>query len=170
VLRVEFDGRKITPGVWWTRNKDADFEGWSHGSFPSPRPLYGLDRLYDEPDRQVLIVEGEKCKDAADRLLSGSARIVPVTWMGGGKSISKVRWKSLEGRSVVIWPDNDQEGWRTVMGYVGQRGAWVKGIVEYLFEAKVKRVKIIHITPDSREDGWDIADAEPKAWTPRPSP
>ena len=160
VLRVEFDGRKITPGIWWTVNKDAGFEGWSHGSFPAPRPLYGLDRLYAEPEKQVLLVEGEKCKDAAARLFTDGYRIVPVSWMGGGKSISKVHWKSLAARSVVIWPDNDKEGWRTVMGSPDGRGGWAPGIVDYLFAAKVKRVKIVHITPDSRADGWDIADAE----------
>lgn len=159
VLRVELDGRKITPGVWWTRNKAAGFEGWSHGSFPEPRPMYGLEALDENPDWQILLVEGEKCKDAAARLLAG-LRVIPMTWPGGGKSISKVHWKSLQGRSVVIWPDNDEQGWNTVLGYVDKNGNWRKGIVELAYEAGAREIKIVHITRESRAEGWDIADAE----------
>jgi len=159
VLRVEFDGKKITPGVWWTKNKETQFEGWSHGSYPAPRPLYGLKEIHENPEHQVLLVEGEKCKDAAARLMAGK-KVVAATWMGGGKALSKVYWKSLAGRSVVIWPDNDEEGWKTVLGYAGPDMSWHKGLVEYCYAAGAKNVKIVHITPASREPGWDIADAE----------
>jgi predicted P-loop ATPase len=159
ILRVDFDDKKITPGVWWTTNKAAGFEGWSHGSLPAPRPMYGLPELYENPEHQVLIVEGEKCKDAAARLMAGK-RVVPVTWPGGGKSMSKVYWGSLKGRSIIIWPDNDVEGWKTAMGWPDERGGWHKGVVDYAFEAGASTIKIVHITPESRPKGWDIADAE----------
>ena len=159
-IKAEGGNYKITPQIWWMNNKAAGFEGWSHGSHPSPRPMYGLPELYENADHQVLIVEGEKCADAAQRLFSGKKKIVSVSWMGGGKSISKTYWKSLAGRSVIIWPDNDVEGWRTTLGYPTDNAGWRKGIIEYLYEAGVEKVKIIHITPDSRKDGWDIADAE----------
>ena len=167
VLRVEFDDKKITPGVWWTENKDAGHEGWSHGSYPSPRPLYGLDRLYANPQDQVLLVEGEKCADAGERLLANKP-VTSISWMGGGKAISKVHWKSLKGRSVLIWPDNDKPGWDTTIGYIKtnkdgeplQPLQWVKGLIEYCYDAGVSRLKVVHITPDSRPKGWDVADAE----------
>lgn len=159
VLRVDIDGKKITPGVWWTRNKAAGFTGWSHGSFPAPRPLYGLDQLHANPQHQVLIVEGEKCKDAAERLMQGKG-VTAVSWMGGGKSLDKVHWASLKNRSVIIWPDNDAEGWKTAMGWPDDHGNWHDGIVGRLFAIGVTRIKIIHITRDSRPNGWDIADAE----------
>lgn len=160
VLRVEFDDKKITPGVWWTINKAAKFEGWAHGSYPEPRPLYGLDRLYERPQAQVLLVEGEKCADAANAAFGLlGVNVVAVSWMGGGKSLSKTYWKSLKGRSVVIWPDNDEEGWRTTLGYARPGGSWNRGLFEYLVAAEVDRVKIVHITPESRAKGWDIADA-----------
>lgn len=158
VLRVEFDGRKITPGVWWTRNERTGFEGWAHGSYPDPRPLYGLDHLYANPDAQVLLVEGEKCKDAARVYMEGK-RVVPVTWMGGGKSIEKTYWKSLAGRSVIIWPDNDAEGYKTTFGFARPGGGWKKGLIELLFKAGVSKVKVVRIKPESRKEGWDIADA-----------
>ena len=75
-------------------NKAAGFTGWSHGSYPSPRPMYGLEDLHANPTHQVLLVEGEKCKDAAKRLMAGK-KVVAMSWMGGGKSLSKTFWKSL---------------------------------------------------------------------------
>lgn len=159
VLRVEFDGRKITPGIWWTKNTETGFAGWSHGSLPSPRPLYNLHELYRRPQAQVLLVEGEKCADRAARVLGD--KVAAVTWPGGGKSISKVEWRHLKGRSVLIWPDNDEEGWRSVMGYA-DNGRWTPGIVERLFDAEVGHVKIVHITASERPKGWDIADAVDK--------
>lgn len=161
VLRVEFDGRKITPGVWWTENKAASFCGWAHGSYPEPRPMYGLELLDANPTAQVLIVEGEKCADAGNRIMRAlGVNVVALSWMGGGKSIAKTYWKSLRGRSVIIWPDNDEEGWKTVLGWARPGGGWNKGIYEYLQEAGVSRSKIIQITPESRAEGWDVADAE----------
>lgn len=154
VLRVEYDGRKITPGVWWTKGKD--FEGWSHGRLPEPRVLYGMDLLAAEPTKQVLLVEGEKCADRANVVLGDL--ITAVTWPGGGKSIHKVRWRHLTGRSVVIWPDNDAEGLRTVFGW-WDKDRWRKGLIEYLHEARAKRVKVVMITPSERPAGWDVADA-----------
>lgn len=158
VLRVDFDDKKITPGIWWQTGPDG-FEGWAHGAFPDPRPLYGADLLAQRPDAQVLLVEGEKCADAANRLMAGK-NVVAVSWMGGGKSVSKTFWKSLAGRSVVIWPDNDREGWRTALGYPHINAGWTKGLVELLLDAGARNVKIVHIEPSARRDGWDIADAE----------
>ena len=37
---------------------------------------------------------------------------------------------------------------------------WHKGIVDYCYEAGATAVKVVHVTPDSRPKGWDIADAE----------
>lgn len=163
VLRVEISMRgkteKITPGIWWTKNEAANFEGWSHGSFPAPRPLYGLDRLARRPNAQVLLVEGEKCADAGNALAQEVGKqLVAVTWMGGGKSLKKVDWSPLAGRSVIIWPDNDPEGWRTAMGWAAPGGEWHKGLCDYAFDAGAVKIKIVHITAGARPDGWDIAD------------
>lgn len=158
VLRVEIDGKKLTPGIWWTKNTAAGFEGWSHGAYPEPKPMYGLEDIYANPDYQVLLVEGEKCKNAAKEAMQGKT-VVAASWMGGGKSIAKTYWKSLAGRSVVIWPDNDTEGWKTTLGWAEPNMTWHKGLVELLFDAGVAKIKIVHITRETRPEGWDIADA-----------
>lgn len=170
VIRVEFADKKITPGVWWTRGNG--FEGWAHGSYPSPRPLYGLQELYARPDAQVLLVEGEKCADAANKVMREAGRnVVAVSWMGGGKSTGRTYWKSLAGRSIVIWPDADesQEGVNTVNGWTDPRGKHHHGILKYLKDANAGQVKVINLdginVENGYKDGWDIADAA-EEWTP----
>jgi hypothetical protein len=80
---------------------------WKAGGADKPRPLYGLDRLAKHPEATVLIVEGEKAADAAQRLLPG---LVCMTSPGGSKAAAAADWSVLKGRSVIIWPDNDPPG------------------------------------------------------------
>ncbi|RJT42031.1 hypothetical protein D3227_04975 [Mesorhizobium waimense] len=106
VLRHDLpDGGKETPMVMWVRLPNGK-ECWSRFPFPRPRPLYGLMSLRDG---QVIVVEGEKCRD---KLASASGRNV-VTWPGGTYGINHVDWSPLAGRSAVIWPDDDEPGLKT---------------------------------------------------------
>lgn len=106
VLRRQFqDGGKETPMVMWVRLPSGD-ECWSRFPFPKPRPLYGLDCLRDG---QVIVVEGEKCRDA---LANISGRCV-VSWAGGTHGVKHADWSPLRGRNVVIWPDADAPGVQT---------------------------------------------------------
>ena len=106
VLLVEFKDGKSTPGIWWARGPDG-FEGWCHGSIDNC-PLYGLPELLAHPDKQVLVVEGEKCRRAADKALQG--RVVVVSWCGGTNRVDRSDWLPLAGRRVIWWADNDDEG------------------------------------------------------------
>src|SRR4051812_47821254 len=71
---------------------------------PNLFPLYGLAALGDA--RQVIVVEGEKCRDA---LASATGRTV-VSWAGGTQGVKHTDWSPLGGRNVVIWPDADGPG------------------------------------------------------------
>jgi len=104
VLRNEFNGTKETPMVMWCQLPDGR-EAWCRYPFPKPRPLYGLDTL--RPDRQVILVEGEKCRDA---LASAMPDRLVMSWPGGTYGINHTDWTPLAGRSVVIWPDADPSG------------------------------------------------------------
>ena len=73
------------------------------------RPLYNLDLLSAQPQAKVLIVEGEKTADAANRIFNGE-NIIAVTWMGGSGAVNKTDWTPLILRDIVIWPDNDAPG------------------------------------------------------------
>lgn len=104
VLRHDLkDGDKETPMVMWVRLPNGD-ECWSRYPFPKPRPMYGLDCLGDA--RQVIVVEGEKCRDA---LVQATGRVV-VSWAGGTQGVKHTDWSPLAGRNVVIWPDADAPG------------------------------------------------------------
>lgn len=103
VLRHDLpEGRKETPMVMWCR-LHHNRETWCRFPFPKPRPLYGLEAL---GSGQVLVVEGEKCRDA---LVRSTGRAV-VSWAGGTHGVDHTDWTPLKGRSVIIWPDADGPG------------------------------------------------------------
>jgi hypothetical protein len=54
----------------------------------------------------IVIVEGEKCADAAVRLGAPCA----VTWGGGTGSVGQVDLTPLQGKRVVVVPDRDEPG------------------------------------------------------------
>jgi len=61
------DGRKqIVPLTYGRLNGKAC---WHARHPPTPRPLYGLDRLAAHPEAPVVLVEGEKAADTAAELL-----------------------------------------------------------------------------------------------------
>jgi putative DNA primase/helicase len=123
---------------------------WRWESWPSPRPLYGLDRLAAKPDATVVICEGEKAADAAQRLLSDC---VCVTSPNGSKGARKADWTPLAGRRVILWPDDDQAG-----------DAYAEAVAELVHAAGASSVAIV-AAPANVVEGWDAADAEAQGWT-----
>ena len=163
-------GKEILPLVWG-RHAETGAEEWRWMQWAQPRPMYGLDRLQD--GRPVLIVEGEKCSDAAHDLLAEWFDV--LSWPGGGKAVSKVGWQPLEGRSVLIWPDCDAQRERLskddvargvdpeskpLLAEAAQPGTVAaEAIADKLLELGCK-VKIIKIPPPGEKPaGWDVADA-----------
>ena len=121
---------------------------WRFRTWPTPRPLYGLDRLEKKPDAPVLLVEGEKCADAGAYNLPD---VAVLSWPGGCKAIKKVDFSELAGRRVYLWPDRDEPGFLGMFG-----------IYELIREiaAEVRFVR----TPPGKPKGWDIADAVAENW------
>lgn len=78
--------------------KQPEFSGGS--------PLYRLPELATRPDSPAWVVEGETCADS----LTGLG--VVATTSGGADSASRADWSILAGRTVTIWPDNDEAGRR----------------------------------------------------------
>lgn len=70
------------------------------------KPLYRLHDLTARPNDTVIVVEGEWCADALAK-----AGILAIT-SGAADSAGKADWQPLAGRTVVIWPDNDDAGQR----------------------------------------------------------
>jgi putative DNA primase/helicase len=103
ICRFELpDGTKeVLPYIYAT---DGVRKEWRWQGFDQPRPLYNLDQLTARPDAAVLVVEGEKTADAAQALLPA---YVVTCWQGGANAITKTNWEPLQGRKVLVWPDND---------------------------------------------------------------
>jgi len=133
--------------------KEGDRESWRWQSWEEPRPLFGLDRLAQDPGAPVVVTEGEKSADAAQRLLDG---YVCVTSPSGSKSAGKADWSPLKGRNVTIWPDADEPGLKyaeIVAGLAADAGAASVAILT---------------PPVNVPEGWDAGDAfekgRPKDW------
>ena len=107
--------KEIIPLTYCSHPTKSD--AWRPKQFQAPRPLYGLDRLAKMPSNlPVLIVEGEKACDAAQRLLPNH---VCISWPGGSQALHLADWTPLTGRNVTILPDADGPGLKaanTIMG------------------------------------------------------
>lgn len=138
IHRVWLDGRWHYPR---SRGENADPFTCE---WPTPRPLYNLHHLAAQPDAKVLVVEGEKAADAAARLFPS---LVVVSWPNGSKAVNLIDWQPLAGRSVTIWPDNDDDG-RSAMAALATK---LIGL-----DCTLKVVENDTTFPH----GWDIADAD----------
>jgi Protein of unknown function (DUF3987) len=145
-------GKEVLPLTLW-RDARGRLE-WRWKGYHSPRPLYNLDKLAENPEAPVVVVEGEKTADAAARIFPKS---IATTSPGGAHGAGKADWSPLAGRKVLIWPDADKPG----DGYASA--------VAKILAALGCTVSIIDsmslgaMAPDGTErevePGWDAADA-----------
>ncbi len=146
IQRYYIDGKK-TFGNYMPADKKG-VQGWVRGKgVPIPkkdRPLYGLvDLLKADPARQVMVVEGEKCRNAVAR---HSKDAVVVAWMGGGKAWKKTDWTPLYGRDLLLVADGDFEGHDTM-----------KALAEHLDE-HCPSITLVLPPATTKGGGDDIAD------------
>ncbi len=176
-FRTSDGGKEVLP-LTWCRNVDGELS-WRWMAFPEPRPLYGLDDLAARPEAPVLLVEGEKCRDAAAAQLPG--RVV-VSWPGGGKAVSKVDFAPLFGRDVICWADCDAkrvpltkaereslgsaeaiaqaQAEKPLSPEADQPGTKTMTQIASILHANGAHVHLVTIpAPGDKPDGWDVADA-----------
>ncbi len=134
--------------------------GWTPGGFDPI--LYRLPLLAANPDRPVLIVEGEKAVEALEKLdgwnslvttfPGGAAGFKAKTGEFGPKSPALTTDLAvLEGRRVTLWPDNDPGG-KAAMAALGMR---LKAVSD------PRLVTLPKGTPPK----WDAADAVKAGWS-----
>ncbi|MDR0881612.1 MAG: hypothetical protein LBP55_03600 [Candidatus Adiutrix sp.] len=122
--------------------------GWHRRLPPGPgRPLLGLAEVWQarrEGDaRPVLIVEGEKCYQAAADYPFLVAEIVdcfciPVTWHGGGGAWHWSDWRMLDGCGpFILWPDADPTGLKAIQGIAETLAAYSENR-EYIEFVEIK--------------------------------
>lgn len=140
VLRFDVgNGKKeIIPQTW-------SGEKWQHKAWPTPRPLYGLHWLVTNPNKPVVVVEGEKAADALQRMLGDGYCV--VSWSGGAQADKNTDWKPLTDRLVVLWPDADDPG-ISVMDRIAKR-------------ARKQGCTVATIQVHSFPEGFDAADCPP---------
>lgn len=134
---------------------------WRWQGLPDPRPLYNLDKLMANPSVPVVVCEGEKAADAAALLFPDA---VCITMLNGAQSPHKTDWKPLAGRTVWLWPDNDEAG-RECMAKVAV----------LVREAGAASIELVNLSafacapgggdPRPLPDKWDAADAVAEGWT-----
>jgi ATP-dependent exoDNAse (exonuclease V) alpha subunit len=153
VARLEDkDGSKITPTLTYCENEKGQ-QHWRWKGFGDNRPLYGLDRLAE--NKPVLIVEGEKAADAAQKLLPNHA---VLSWSGGVGAVNKADWSPLVGRDVTIWPDNDAPGQKAATQITQELAKLNQSA------AKEPQIKIVDL-PKDLPAKWDLADKMPETLT-----
>ena len=129
VLRWETsDGKTIRPAFRFP-------DGWRM-TYPTTRPLFGLDQIADEG--RVFVVEGEK---AAARL--HALGLPAVTSPGGAKAGGSADWSALEASEVVVLPDADDAG-----------EAYAADVVEQLARAgrEIVIARLPKLRPQSGDD------------------
>ncbi len=148
--------RKITPPLSYGYFKDNPEQcSWERRGYQDEngkRPLYNLHQLKEKPLAPVLIVEGEKTADKALEKIP-DRDLICMTWSGGASSVSKADWSPLFGREVVVWPDNDEAGFKAA-----------EQVCEELKKVCVSKVCMVE-RPElfaRLPEKWDLADPLPK--------
>jgi putative DNA primase/helicase len=107
VGRIEARGDERKKFIPITYGELNDVRGWYKKAPNPPRPLYGLNKLTAMPDASVILCEGEKAADAAQRLFPD---YVTISWFGGVAQVNHADFGPLANRSVIVWPDADASG------------------------------------------------------------
>ena len=144
VMRMHWDGRKVFAPAVYALNKKTGETAWVTKAMAEVRPLYGLMDLKARPNDKVIVVEGEKAKEAAARLFP---KFVTVTWSGGSNAFGKTSFAPLYGRDLLLWPDADEAGVKAM-----------HSIANSLYIEEGTKVRILDV--QSLEKGYDAADAE----------
>lgn len=169
---VASDGGKEVIPLTYCRNIKTQRMAWRWLQWDEPRPLYGLDRRAARPDATVLVVEGEKCADAAAEELPD---LVVMSWPGGGKAASRADWSPLAGAKVITWADCDAKRKKLTREQVdGGADPHAQPLLDEADQPGVKTMRTVREIlagldcrqwdvaipkPGDKPDGWDVADA-----------
>lgn len=152
--------------------------GWRSKGIPAPRPLFALPAILAHPESIVLVVEGEKTRDAARDLFREAVATTPAH---GAKSPHLTDFVPLAGRIVIVLPDYDEPGRTDDRGRPLHPGRDFADKVTELAQG-VGAAAVYRLAPEifaawrwvdgervergaPIPDGWDLADAIEEGWT-----
>jgi len=102
------DGQEIVKHIRFKQKDGTKTFRWGTRGVKPASMLYGIEKLRKDPKAGIVICEGEKAADAAQAAMEKGIALGTVTGASGcpdDQILSK-----LEGRHVVLWPDNDDIG------------------------------------------------------------
>lgn len=142
VLRFEATATRRKLFVPYTR----EGKGWRKGMhLDGPRPLYRLcEMLAGPPNRQIMVVEGEKVAKAVAKF---SSKAVVVTWASGSTSWKHTDWTPLHGRSLLLVADGDKAGHDAM-----------RALADHLAPRCPQIMLVLPPLPEEGEKALDIAD------------
>jgi hypothetical protein len=123
---------------------------WTSKLRLTPRPIFNLTEVLAEPDKPVLIVEGEKAVEAAKHDPQFEDYVV-TTYQGGAGNWKHSDWGPIKGREVFLIPDNDDAG----------KASFIELAQHLGFNEFCKSVKIAE-HPKFFPPKWDVADPWPE--------
>lgn len=137
------------------------------GSHPeNSRPLYNLPQILEHKDATVLIVEGEKTAEAAKLLFP---ELVVTTSSGGAQAVKKTEWHWLQGRDIIIAPDEGKAGSQyleQVIKILTKQGISNFRILEpHTLGNYVVKNGIYTKRTSPLPHGYDLADSLEEGWT-----
>lgn len=94
---------------------------------------------------RVIVVEGEKAAIALNKVVGDKASV--CTWPGGAMGTARGDFDQLEGRTVILWPDNDEVG-----------KSCMTNIAKSLVNSIVKMCDVSHLKES--EDAADLTKAQ----------
>lgn len=155
-------GKEVLPCVF--AQSDSGKREWHWMAFPEPRPLYL--RGPHRSDVPVLLLEGEKCVDAAVSLPALNDAFEVVSWSGGSKAVKKSNWSAIRDRDVIAWADADAKVYKEgheragqIMPEHEQPGMSAMMKIAEILRAQGCNVLFVDIPPPGEmPDGWDVAD------------
>jgi len=167
ILRSESGGKKQFQTITYRTSNVTGEARWVVLAMDAPRPVLGGPEIMGNAKAKILLVEGEKARLSAERLV-GSPKLIVVTWAGGSKAVEKTDWSVLAGRDVIGWPDADSQKHKRgeregeYIAYHEQGGMAAMLKIAELSGANMRIVRIPG--PGQVESGWDLADAEAEGW------
>lgn len=154
-ITINGKSHKETIPVSWCMSDEGEQRFWWK-QMPEPRCLYNEYRLGES--KPILIVEGEKSCDAAQKIVGDD--YLCMTWPGGSKAVKRANWTQLKGRDVILWPDADEPG--------DQAMRWLAEILIEVGVRSIRRVALpaelykLVLAGQTEAGGWDLADPIPE--------
>ncbi len=150
--RFNFVGEDGEPGKTFRPHRYGTLNGktgWHWKGWGAGRPLYRLPVILANPDKPILVVEGEGKADAAQAVFPDYLCTAP---MNGAKSPHLTNYSPCEGRSVRVMGDNDTAG-----------RSFADVVAKHARDAGAASVAIVEV-PAGFPPKWDFDNEPPEGW------